>query len=60
MAVGFWSFVPIFGDPGEAGSGGLRAGEESRLAGKLVGDGSLLWHALGMGAENELPLPTSH
>jgi len=59
MAVGFWPFVPVFGYPGAEGSGGLRAGEESRLAGKLVGDGSLLWHAPGVGANNELALPTS-
>ena len=42
------SRVDVFGDPAEMGSSGFRAGGEIGLAGKLVGDDSLLRHELGM------------
>src|ERR1700677_3997765 len=44
------SLVDVFGNPGEVSAGGSGSGEEIGLAGKLMRDGSLLGHALGMGA----------
>src|SRR5579863_1002086 len=47
---GVRSLVHILGNPGEVSAGRSGSGEEIGLAGKLMRDGSLLGHALGVSA----------